>query len=442
MLRYLTYIWVIVLLCVSCAAPAASTPSPTAAADTPTLADTDMPTIVVPTDTAATESPTTSPAPATIPEGGELLFIQNGSLVAYSLRQNSTRPIVSDVVDFAPSPDGMTIAVIRRNQDVDTLWLVDRASITLTQLGDQTRTIADVSWTPDGNGLVYASSEALVPQRTTWLEWARFCRSATVMYLTVADKKETSFGTGCDPVVAPDGRRLAYVTRPSRNDTSAADPDNTAGNTLHLVNMQGENGWDPVTATGGEPGEKTQGLVVYRPQWSADGKSLIYHVFVGMRVEVDINLIMRVDAFDGTQTLLGDFAGWARQTTLAPRGDMYAITTQNTGDARGFTGWDVWDTTIYTLNDMREIFLPEGSFNATGTVVGEPLARAQRFAWQPDGQGLAVVLPPDWSPGIPPNEEYGRNNDPGDIWIWPLGQQPTQALVRGVDQQSPIAWVP
>lgn len=442
MLRYMTSIWVIVLLCVSCAAPTASTPSSTAAADTPTLTSDGMPTIVVPTDTAVAESPSASPVPATIPEGGELLFIQNGSLVAYSLRQNSIRPIVSDAVDFAPSPDGMTIAVIRRNQDVDTLWLVDRASVALTQLGDQTRTIADVSWTPDGNGLVYASSETLVPQRTTWLEWARFCRSATVMYLTVADKKEIAFGAGCDPVVAPDGRRLAYVTRPSRSDASAADPDNTAGNMLHLVNMQGENGWNPVTANGGEPGEATQGLVVYRPRWSQDGKSLIYHVFIGMRVEVDINLIMRVDAYDGTQTLLGDFAGWARQTTLAPRGDMYAITTQNTGDARGFTGWDVWSTAVYTLDSTREIFLPEGSFNATGTVVGESLARAQRFAWQPDGQGLAVVLPPEWSPGIPPNEEYGRTNDPGDIWLWPLGQQPAQALVRGIDQQSALVWVP
>lgn len=443
MMRYFAHAWLIALLCVSCAAPtgtaATATPAQTDATATPIP---DAPTIVVPTMTETAASPTAVPTPASVPEGGELLFLQNGSLVAYSIRNSTTRPIVSEVVDFAPSPDGTTIAVVRRNQNVDTLWLVNRASIEITQLSDQSRTIADVSWRPDGAALIYASSPSLTPQRTTWLEWAAFCRSATVMQYDLGDKKETSFGEGCDPSVSPDGKRLAYVTRPSRSDASAADPGNTAGNALHLVNMKGENGWNPVTATGAELGDAKQGLVVYRPLWSPDGKSLIYHVFIGMRVEVDINLIMRVDARAGTQTLLGDFAGWARQTTISPRGDTYAITTQNTGDARGFGGWDIWNTALFTFNGTREIFLPEGSYTATGSPVGESLARAQRFTWQPDGQGLAVVLPPEWSPGIPPNEEYGRTDDPGDIWLWPIGQQPAQALVRGVDQQSPLAWVP
>lgn len=441
MFRYLTFIWLAALVCVSCTTPAGTTPTATSVPDAVSPTETPV-AIVVPTDTATAESPTATPVPATIPDGGEVLFIQNGGLVAYSIVNGTIRPIVSDVVDFATAPDGKTIAVVRRNSDVDTLWLVDRASTAVTQLGDQTRTIADISWVPDGSGLVFASSATLVPQRTTWLEWAAFCRDASVMYYSLADQKERSFGEGCDPVVAPDSKRLAYVTRPSRSDATAADPGNTAGNTLHLVNMKGENGWDPVRATGGELGTATQGLVVYRPLWSRDGKSLIYHVFVGMRVEVDVNLIMRADAYNGKQTLLGDFAGWARQTSLAPAGDLYAITTQNTGDARGLGGWDIWRTALFTFAGTRDIFLPDGTFTATGTPVGESLARAQLFAWQPDGQGLVVILPPEWSPGIPPNEEYGRADQPGDIWIWPRDQQPSKKLVGAVDQQSPIEWLP
>jgi hypothetical protein len=90
----------------------------------------------------------------------------------------------------------------------------------------------------------------------------------------------------------------------------------------------------------------------------------------------------------------------------------------------------------------RDISLPEGTFSATGTAVGESLARAQAHAWQPDGQALAVVLPPLWSPGIPPSEEYGHADEAGELWLWPRAGTPNKKLTDQVDSQSPIVWAP
>ena len=136
MLRYVTLFWLVAVVCVSCTTPTSSIPTATSLPDAATPTDAGAP-IVVPTDTVTTESPMDTPVPATIPAGGELLFIQKGSLVAYSIANGTVRPIVSDTVDFATAPDGQTIAVVRRNNNVDTLWLVDRASTAVTQLGDQ-----------------------------------------------------------------------------------------------------------------------------------------------------------------------------------------------------------------------------------------------------------------------------------------------------------------
>jgi hypothetical protein len=136
-----------------------------------------------------------------------------------------------------------------------------------------------------------------------------------------------------------------------------------------------------------------------------------------MRVEVDINLLMMVDAHDAKQTLLNSFAGWARYTSISPNGDTYALSSQDVGDARGLSGWHVWDAALFDFAGKRDIYLPEGTFSATGTAVGEGLPRAQAHTWQPDGQALAVVLPPLWSPGIPPNEEYGHADEAGELWL-------------------------
>lgn len=444
-MRRLLLIGFIGLNLISCTIPQgnANVPPTTAAITaTPQPQNSTTPTIGESTPTITTTI-TTTPA-ATLqpmPSGGEILFLQQSNLVAYSVANATIRPILPEVTDFAVSPDGKQIVAIKHN-DFDSLWLIDRATTTSTQLSDDQRTFATIAWLPDSSGFVYASTPTKVGAATTWTTWAAFCREASVAIRTLTTPQEQKIGAGCDPAVSPDGKRIAYVTGPSRTDASSTDSGFTAGNTLHLVNLQGANGWDPVTAAGKDTGDPKAGLVVYRPVWSNDSKSILYHLYMGMRVEVDINLLMRVDAHDGTQTLLNSFAGWARYTSISPNGDTYALSSQDVGDARGLSGWDVWRSTLFDFGGKRDIYLPEGTFSATGTAVGESLARAQAHAWQPDGQALAVVLPPLWSHGIPPSEAYGHADEAGELWLWPRAGTPNKKLTDHVDSQSPIAWVP
>ena len=434
----------VVLSLIGCAVPQGNNATPTIApsTDTPVVGDVSTPTIAELTPTLTptiTETPAATLQP--MPSGGEILFLQQTNLVAYSVVNATIRPILAGVIDFAVSPDGKNIVAIKHN-DFDSLWLIDRATTTSTQLTDDQRTFATIAWLPDSSGFLYASSPTKAARATTWLTWATFCRDASVAMRTLANPQEQKIGDGCDPAVSPDGKRIAYVTRPSRADASSTDSGFTAGNKLHLVNLQGANGWDPVTADGKDTGDPKAGLVLYRPVWSTDSRSILYHVFIGMRVEVDINLFMQVDARDGTQTLLNSFAGWARYTSISPTGDTYALSTQDVGDARGLSGWDVWDAALFDFAGKRDIYLPEGTFSATGTAVGENQGRAQAHAWQPDGKALAIVLPPLWSPGIPPSEEYGYADKAGELWLWPRAGTPNKKLTDQVDSQSPIAWAP
>ncbi len=387
----------------------------------------------------ATSTPTNQVI--SVPSGGELIFIQQGELVGFGVQTSTTRSIFADVTDFAVSPDGSMIAVISGRGAQGELWVVSRDGNESSQLTDDARSLDGLQWLPDSSGLVFAASDADIAQPSTWLEWSAFCRQSSVVLLTLADQQSQIMGEGCDPAVSPDGKRIAYATRPSRSDAQAADPGNTAGNHIRLINMKGENGWKPATATGTEPGASDAGLVAYHPTWSADSKRIIYMTFIGMRVETDVNLINMVDAYDATYTMLGTFAGWGRQLTLSPDGTMYSYTTQNTGDARGFGGWDVWRSEVFDFVGTREMYLPEGTFMATGQSISIPLFMGQHGAWF-DNTQIYVVLPPDWTPGIALNEAYGREDEPGDIWLWPINDLPATRVVTGVQLGSPIHYVP
>ena len=416
--------------------------SPTAL---PAESATATPDIAESTATVEIVTPSHTPIPTdtsvAVPVGGELVFIQQGELVGFGIETGTTRPIFANVADFAVSPDNTMIAVISGRGAQGELWIVSRDGNESSQLTDDARSIDGLQWLPDSSGLVFAASDADVAQPSTWLEWSAFCRQSSVVLLTLADQQSQIMGEGCDPAVSPDGKRIAYATRPSRSDAQSADPGNTAGNHIRLINMKGENGWNPVTAGGGEPGESDAGLVAYRPTWSADSKRVLYLTFIGMRVETDVNLINMVDAYDATYTMLGTFAGWGRQLTLSPDGTMYSYTTQNTGDARGFGGWDVWRSEVFDFVGTREMYLPEGTFMATGQSISIPLFMGQHVAWI-DNQQAYVVLPPEWTPGTPMNQEYGRTDEPGEIWLWPINDLPARVITTGAQLGSPVQFIP
>lgn len=416
--------------------------SPTAS---PSESATATPSVADSTATVQIVTPSDTPVPTdtayTVPNGGELLFIQQGELVGFGIQTGTTRPIFANVTDFVASPDGSMIALITGRGAAGELWVVSRDGNESTQLTNDARSIDSLMWLPDNSGIIFAASDADMAQPTTWLEWSAFCRQSSIVLLTLADQQAQQMGEGCDPAVSPDGKRIAYATRPTRSDAQSADPGNTAGNHIRLINMKGENGWNPVTADGGEPGEPNAGLVAYRPTWSADSKRVLYLTFIGMRVETDVNLINMVDAYDATYTMLGTFAGWGRQLTMSPDGTMYGYTTQNSGDARGFGGWDVWRSEAFDFVGTREMYLPEGTFVATGQSISIPLFMGQRFAWI-NNQQMYVALPPDWAPGIALNEAYGRESEPGELWLWPINDLPATLVTTGVQLGAPVQYIP
>ncbi len=432
---------------VACAAPI-SPIAPSGDATATPLADAtataDISASPTPADTAATpEATAIMDGTGEVPTDGELLLIQENTLVGVSIERGTMRKISADVSDFVVSPDNSQIAVIRGRDRSSQLWLVSLDGSKQLQLSDDKRVYASMSWLPDGSGLVYAASTAASQNRSTWLDWAAFCRESSVYLMRLDTRKPQELGEGCDPAVSPDGRRIAYATRPTRSDAQTFETANTAGNSIHLINIKGENGWDPVKAAGGEVGEKNPGLVAYQPVWSADSRRVLYHVFIGMRVEVDINLLSVVDAKDGTQTLLGDFAGWSRQLSLSPDGTLYGLISQNIGDARGLSGWDVWRAEFFDFTGEREIFLPEGSFQAQGQALIEPLWYGQRFVWLGNNSEIAIIMPPTWTPGMAPNsaDELGLTEQPGEVWILSLGETPNAPLFKGAQFDSPIAYI-
>jgi hypothetical protein len=436
---------------VACAAPVTPiAPSDGATATTIITATAIATTAVEASATPVANTPTleatvtaTPDSTGEVPTDGELLLIHEDALVGVSLVRGTMRKISTDVSDFVVSPDNNLIATIRGRDQSSQLWLVSVDGSEQLQLSDDKRVYASMSWLPDGSGLVYAASTATSQNRSTWLDWAAFCRESSIYLMRLDTRKPQQLGEGCDPAVSPDGRRIAYATRPTRSDAQTFETANTAGNSIHLINIKGENGWNPVKAAGGEVGEKNPGLVAYQPVWSTDSRRVLYHVFIGMRVEVDINLLSIVDAKDGTQTLLGDFAGWSRQLSLSPNGTRYGLTSQNTGDARGFGGWDVWRTEFFDFTGTREIILPDGAFQAQGQTIAQPLWYGQRFAWLSD-EKIAMVMPPTWVPGSAPNaaEELGMTDQPGAVWVLSLNETPTAPLFEGVQFGSPIAYIP
>ncbi len=428
--------------CIACGAPTTGTP-PTAEPvidSTATLAITAEP-AATPTADPTGEGTPDGGFETSAPNGDEFLFLRDDTLIAYSVTAQITRTIATDVSTFVVAPDMRSIALVRGSGAAGQLWIASVDGDKQLQLTDNQQSFADIHWLPDSSGIVYAASNHDSTTISTWLEWSAFCRESSVYLLSLSTRKPQELGAGCDPAVSPDGLRIAYATPPTRSDAQSADPDNTADNSIRLINIKGENGCNPGSAKGGEVGSPDAGLVVYHPVWTPDSKAVVYQAFIGMRIEVDINAVAKFDARDGTQTLLGSFAGWGRQLTFSPDTTAYALTSQNVGDARGWGGWDVWRTDLFDMTGEREIFLPEGAFMVQGQALGEPIWYGQHFVWMNENTLLAIVLPPNWQPGLSPSDELAQADVAGELWVIDM-QGEAQQIATDVDYASPVAYIP
>jgi len=400
----------------------------------------------VPTPPAPTAAPAASPfatapvVPTTIPEAGgigaEILFLRNGALVALDSARGQERTLADAVRSFAVTPDGRLIAVTRGTGERVEIWVLERDAPAPRRVTDNALAESGLSWAPDGASLVYAAAPALPPALPEWETWSVWCATAEVRRLDLPGGQERTLGRGCEPVFAPDGRRIAFVTPPTAPAPGLDVPG--AVNGIRLVNRQGENGWDAARAGGTGA---TDGLVVHAPNWSPNGGQVAYQRFLGYRTLVDVNLTEYTSSYQRRPRPVAPGAGWAAPPSYAPDGTRLAVTEYNYSDARGFTGYDVWSTSIVRLGGEVVMELPFATVTMFATEAG-----SQRWttaaAWAPDGAALAVILPAGWAPGLSANEPQFADNRRGEIWRWRPGSEPEARLATDVDFGSPVLWLP
>jgi hypothetical protein len=402
------------------ASPTVLAASPTVLAASPTVLAA-SPTVLAASPTVLAASPTVlASAPAPVVVGEQILFLRGGDLVAFTLGDGQTNTVATQVTDFAATPDGRRLALVRGAGEI---WTLRRDTGELRQLTDNERVEGSPSWAPDGSALVYSAARSVRPAAPDWPSWSSWLDAAGN-----PAGGERTLGAGCEPSFGPDGRRIVYSAAPV---LEPAQPGGVA-NALIMVNRQGANGWRVAFADGANGGQ-----LVYSPAWSPDAGSVSYQRFVGYQALVDINLTEAGSSYQRN----GAPVGWMLPPRFAPDGRLLAVTEHNASDARGFSGYDVWTTTVLRLGEPSQTFLPEGEI-ALGAVAVAQLPRAMGAAWSPDGAALVVLLPAGWQAGADPNEALFPTAGPGEIWRWRPGAEPESVGLADVDYGSPLLWLP
>lgn len=410
----------------------------TATLPAPTPEPTAPPTATATATAIATATAPTAPA-GNAPTGAEILFLREGALMAHDVGSGREREIASSVTEFAATPDGSLLALVRGSGRSGELWVVDRDGTNLRQLTSNTRAEGGLAWSADGLALAYTSSDSNQQRPLEWLDWAAWCSASDVRVIAVDGGPEQPLEPGCDPAISPDGLRVAFATPPQAVETMGESAGITnVNNTIRLVNRKGENGWSFAKAQN----DADSGRLVYAPAWSPDGGNLAYHRFVGYQALVDINYVEMGGSYQGQGNLLTVGAGWLLPPRFSPDGVHMAVVEHDPQNARGVRGYEMWRAEVVRLGVAGEVFLPEGS-RATQAESVARLPRVAGAAWSPDGESLAVLLPANWSADVSPDEPAYEDSAAGALWRWtPGGGAPTERLTGGVDYASPVLWLP
>ena len=162
------------------------------------------------------------------------------------------------------SPDGSRIAFVsNRGEDyhITRIYIQDPGSEELTEVSGTRRVVSSISWTPDGNGIVFA--KRILDPTNRWFYNDLFyadLESETVTQIT--DGLRASY-----PAVSPDGKQIAFLrnARGSMN-LLVLDVDS-----LNLADLDGPvdhsrlrqvTRWD-------------DGTQVFSPRWSPDGERIV-----------------------------------------------------------------------------------------------------------------------------------------------------------------------
>ena len=278
-----------------------------------------------------------------------------------------------------PAPDGRFVAYSRGYDGRVDLMLVPAAGGVALQLSDDPslqspdpsqRHACAIAWTPDGGRIVFAS------QRQGKL----FAVPATGGKATQIDEGP---GNHHSPAVSPDGTRVAYVAERGE----AVD--------IFVAAMDGT--WARKVSRGDD--------YVLEPQWSPDGKHLLWGAWPHYDMPWDELALVVADAEGNEQRVVmggarvaNDHAAWS------PDGARIAVISDREGD-------------------FGNLWVVDADGSRAERLVAEPYQHASP-AWSPDGARIA----------------YTRNED-GEcqIWLWEGGA--TRQLTSSPGVHADLAWL-
>ena len=298
------------------------------------------------------------------------------------------------------SPDGRTIAYVRKSNDImtdnarSTIWVVDVASGQQRPLLAGSGTYFSPRWSPDGARLAYIAAEGASPQ--LFVRWIASGESARITGLPDSPNSLAW---------SPDGRRIAYSlfipdegvrlgsAPPKPEGAKWADPLEIISAVTYRADGAGyvKPGYDQifwVPADGGAPTQLTFGATNAGGPvaWTADSRAVLFSADLSKSWERDINEseIYRV-GIDGTAPVaLTSRKGPDGSPAVSPDGRQIAFT------GFDFDGRAAQQTQLSIMN-------ADGSHRRTLTAnfdraVGNPI-------WAADGRSIYVLY-----------DEHGSNH--------------------------------
>ncbi|HUP67944.1 MAG TPA: S9 family peptidase [Sphingomicrobium sp.] len=291
------------------------------------------------------------------------------------------------------SPDGRTIAYVRKSNDImtdkarQTIWLVDIASGQQRPLEAGSGSYSSPRWSPDGTRLAFVGSDGAAAQL-----FVRWMASGT-------DARITGLPDGPDTIAwSPDGRRIAYSMfvpdEGMRLGTAPPKPDGAKwAEPLEIINAvtyryDGAGYFKPgythifwVPADGGAPTQLTFGAVNAgggQIAWTPDSRSVLFGANMSKNWERELNEseIYRVSINGGAPVALTDRKGPDGTPAVSPDGRLIAYTGADD------IGTAYRDTKLYVMNiDGSNKRLVASGFDRS---LGNPV-------WSADGRSIYAL---------------------------------------------------
>jgi len=290
------------------------------------------------------------------------------------------------------SPDGKTIAYVRKSNDImtdkarSTIWLIEVASGQQRPLVAGAGSYSSPRWSPDGGRLAYVGADAGAPQ--LYVRWMASGESARI----------TGLPDSPDSIAwSPDGRRIAYSmfvpddgpklgsAPPKPEGAKWADPLQVIDAVTYRFDGAGyfKPGYQQIFWVPSEGGSPTQ--LTFGPtnagslvSWTPDSRSVVFSANIGKNWERDLTEaeIYRVSIDGGTPIALTTRKGPDTSPAISPNGRQIAYVGYDE-DGRAYN-----DTKLYVMN-----------LDGSGSrVVTGGLDRAvTNPVWSSDGRSVYVL---------------------------------------------------